>query len=131
MDIGTSTYITVDLSILDRSKNYRGKYSVIVENGANLLITHTDTLCLVPNIHSLDVLFIFHLNEIFISIRKLMFDFSLYITFINNLLVVQNCQTRRVVMTGKRDGGLYVMECDNSSFIYVLKNKFLCDSYDV
>ena len=34
-------------------------------------------------------------------------------------------------MTGKRDGGLYVLERGNSAFIYVLKNKSLCASYDL
>ena len=33
--------------------------------------------------------------------------------------------------TGKRDGGLYVLERDNSAFISVLKNKSLQASYDL
>ena len=33
--------------------------------------------------------------------------------------------------TGKRDGGLYVLECGNSTFISVHKNKSLRASYDL
>ena len=36
-----------------------------------------------------------------------------------------------MVATGKRDGGLYVLECGNSAFIFVLKNKALYASYDL
>ena len=36
-----------------------------------------------------------------------------------------------MVATGKRDGGLYVLERGNSAFIYVLKNESLCASYDL
>ncbi|KAL6323639.1 hypothetical protein AAG906_039235 [Vitis piasezkii] len=43
----------------------------------------------------------------------------------------RNRQTGRVVATGKRDGGLYVLEHGNSAFIYVLKNKALHASYDL
>ena len=35
------------------------------------------------------------------------------------------------MVTGKRDGGLYVLECDNSTFVLVLRNKSLRDSYDL
>ena len=33
--------------------------------------------------------------------------------------------------TGKRDGGLYVLERGNSAFISILKNKSLRASYDL
>uniref|UniRef100_A0A2N9HRT6 Uncharacterized protein n=1 Tax=Fagus sylvatica TaxID=28930 RepID=A0A2N9HRT6_FAGSY len=39
--------------------------------------------------------------------------------------------TGRVVATGKRDGGLYVLERGTSAFISVLKNKSLHASYDL
>ncbi|RVW29453.1 Retrovirus-related Pol polyprotein from transposon RE1 [Vitis vinifera] len=42
-----------------------------------------------------------------------------------------NRQTGRVVATGKRDGGLYVLERDNSAFISIFKNKSLRASYDL
>ncbi|KAL6312603.1 hypothetical protein AAG906_006742 [Vitis piasezkii] len=38
-----STHMTTDPSILDQSKNYMGKDSVIVGNGASLPITHTES----------------------------------------------------------------------------------------
>ncbi|RVW74212.1 hypothetical protein CK203_055962 [Vitis vinifera] len=45
--------------------------------------------------------------------------------------ITRNRQTRRVVAIDKRDGGLYVMERENSTFISVLKNKALHASYDL
>ena len=63
LDIGASAHMTVDPSILDQSKNYTGKNSVIVGNDASLPITHTGTLSPVPNIHLLDVLVVPHLTK--------------------------------------------------------------------
>ena len=123
--------MTADPSILYQSKNYTGKNSVIVGNGASLPITHTGTLSPVPNIHLLDVLVVPHLTKKLLSISKLTFDFPFSVTFTNNLITIQNCQTRRVVATGKRDGGLYVLERGNSAFISVLRNKSLHASYDL
>ncbi|RVW19267.1 Retrovirus-related Pol polyprotein from transposon RE1 [Vitis vinifera] len=48
LDTGASAHMTTDPSILDQSKNYMGKDSVIVGNGASLPITHTGTLSPVP-----------------------------------------------------------------------------------
>ena len=131
LDTGASAHMTVDPSILDQSKNYTGKDSVIVGNGASLPITHIGTLFPVPNIHLLDVLIVSHLTKNLLSISKLTSDFPLSITFTNNLLIIQNRQTGRVVATGKRDGGLYVLERGNLAFISVLRNKSLRASYDL
>ncbi|RVW53058.1 Retrovirus-related Pol polyprotein from transposon RE1 [Vitis vinifera] len=43
LDTGASAHMTTDPSILDQSKNYMGKDSVIVGNGASLPITHTES----------------------------------------------------------------------------------------
>lgn len=123
--------MTADPSILDQSKNYTGKDSVIVGNGASLPITHTGTLSPVPNIHLLDVLVVPHLTKNLLSISKLTSDFPLSVTFTNNLITIQNRQTGRVVATGKRDGGLYVLDRGNSDFISALRNKSLRASYDL
>ena len=131
LDTGASAHMTTDPSILDQSKNYMGKDSVIVGNGASLPITHTGTLSPVPNIHLLDVLVVPHFTKNLLSISKLTSDFPLSVTFTNNLFTVQNRQTGRMVATGKRDGGLYVLERGNSAFISVLKNKSLRASYDL
>ena len=80
--------MTVDPSILDQSKNYTGKDSMIVGNGASLPITHTGTLSPVQNIHLLDVLVVPHLTKKKNSISKLTSDFPLSITFTNNLITI-------------------------------------------
>ena len=123
--------MTVDPSILDQSKNYTSKDSVIIKNGASLPITQTGTLSPIPNIHLLDVLVVPHLTKKFLSISKLTSDFSLSVTFTNNLISIKNRQPGRVVATGKRDGGLYVLERGNSAFISALRNNFLRASYDL
>ena len=104
---------------------------MIVGNGASLPITHTDTLSPLPNFHLLDILVVPHLTKNLISINKLMSDFLLSVRFTNNLLTIQNRQTGRVVATGKRDGGLNMLERDNSAFISVIGNKSLRASYDL
>ena len=104
---------------------------MIVKNGASLPITHTNTLSPVLNIHLLDVLVVSHFTKNLLSISKLMYDFPLPITFTNNLLTIQVRQIGRVMTTDKRDGGLYVLERDNFSFISALRNKSLRASYDL
>ena len=88
LDTGASAHMTTDPSILDQSKNYMGKDSVIVGNGASLPITHTGTLSPVPNIHLLDVLIVPYLTKNLLSISKLTSDFSLFVTFTNNLFTI-------------------------------------------
>ena len=110
LDTGASAHMTTDPSTLDQCTNYTSKDSVIVGNDASLPITHTGTLSPVPNIHLLDVLDVPLLTKNLLSISKLTSDFPLSVTFIDNFFTVQNRQTGRVVATGKRDGGLYVLE---------------------
>ena len=71
--------MTTDPSILDQSKNYMGKDSVIVGNGASLPITHTGTLFPVPNIHLLDVLVVPHLKGQASLSQMTMFSLSMTI----------------------------------------------------
>ena len=131
LDTGASAHMTADPSILDQSKNYTGKNYVIVGNSASLLSTHIGTLSPVSNIHLLDILVVPHLSKNHLSISKLTSNFPLFVTFTNNLITIQNCQTGRVVATDKKDGGLYVLERSNSALISILRNKSLCASYDL
>ena len=103
---------------------------MIVGNGASLPITHTSKISPSPDLYLLDVLVVPHLTKNLLSINKLTHDFPLSVTFTNNFFTIHNHQTGRVVATGKRDGGLYVLERGHSAFIYVLKNKSLHASYD-
>ena len=95
------------------------------------LITHTDKLSHSSDFQLLNVLVVPHITKNLLSISKLTTDFPLSVTFTNNFFTIQNRQTRRVVATGKRDGGLYVLERGNSAFVSVLKNKSLHASYDL
>ena len=104
---------------------------MIVGNGASLPITHTGKLSPSPDLYLLDVLLAPHLTKNILSISKLTHDFPLSVTFTNNFFTIQNRQTGRVVATGKRDGGLYVVELGHSAFISILKNKSLHASYDL
>ena len=80
--------MTTDPSILDQSKNYPNKNSMIIGNDASLPITHIGTLSHVPNIHLLDVLVVPYLTKNLLSISKLTSDFSLSVTFTNNLFTI-------------------------------------------
>ena len=131
LDTGASAHMTLAHLTLDHSTSYTDKDSVIVGNGVSLPITHTSKLSPSPDLQLLDVLVVPHLTKNLLSISKLTNDFPLSVTFTDNFLTVQNGQTGRVVATGKRDGGLYVLERGNSAFISVLKNKSLHASYDL
>ena len=123
--------MTPNFSHLDQASNYTGKDRVVVKNGAFLPITHTGTISPIPSLELLDVLVVPRLTKNLLSISKLTSDFPFVVTFTNNFFSIQNRQTRRMVATGKRDGGLYVLERGNSAFIFVLKNKALHASYDL
>ena len=99
-------------------------------NGASLPITHTSTLSPSSNFKLLDVLVIPHLTKNLLSISKLTSDFLLSVTFSHDNFVVQNRVTGLAVATGKREGGLYVLERGNSAFVYVLQNKNLHASFE-
>ena len=114
--------MTLNISHLDQASNYMGKDHVVVGNGVSLPITHTGTISITPSLELLDVLVVSRLTKNLLSISKLTSDFPLVVTFTNNFFSIQNCQTRRVMETGKRNGGLYVLEHENSAFIFVLKN---------
>ena len=131
LDTGALAHMTPDNSTLEQSTAYTGKECVIVGNGASLPITHTSNISHSPDLKLLDVLVVPHLTKNLLSISKLTNDFPLSVTFANNFFTVQNCLTGKVVATGRRDGGLYVLERGNSAFIYVLKNKSLHASYDL
>ena len=131
LDTGALAHMTPDLSHLDQASNYMGKDRVVIGNGVSLPITHTGTISPTPSLELLDVLVVPRLTKNLLSISKLTFDFPLVVTFTNNFFSIQNRQTGRVVATGKRDSGLYVLECGNSAFIFVLKNKALHASYDL
>ena len=131
LDTGASAHMTPDLSHLDQASNYTSKDRVVVGNDAFLPITHTDTISPILFLELLDVLVVPHSTKNLLSISKLTSDFPLAVTFTNNFFSIQNRQTGRVVATGKRDGGLYVLERGNSAFISILKNKILHASYDL
>jgi len=131
LDTGASTHMTPDNFTLEQSTTYTGKECVIVGNGAFLPITHTGNTSHSLDLKLLDVLVVPHLTKNLLSISKLTNDFPLSVTFANNFFTVQNCLTRKVVATGKHDGGLYMLERGNSAFISVLKNKSLHASYDL
>ena len=131
LDTGASTHMTPTHSTLGQSITCTGKDCVIIGNGASLPITHTSKLSPSPDLYLLDVLVAPYLTKNLLFISKLTHDFPLSVTFNNNFFTVQNRQTGKVVATGKRDGGLYVLERGYSTFISVLKNKSLHASYDL
>jgi hypothetical protein len=123
--------MTPDHSKLEQTIIYTGKECVIVGNDASLPITHTSNLSPSSDHKLLDVLVVPHLTKNLLSISKLINDFPLSVTFANNFFIVQNCLTGKVVATGRRDGGLYVLDRGNFAFISIFKNKFLHASYDL
>lgn len=131
LDTGASSHMTLDPSQLVQTEPYMGKGYVVVGNGASLPISHTGTLSSFPHLKLFDVLVVPSLTKNLLSICKLTSDLPLSVTFSNDCFLVQNRITGKVVATGKRDGGLYVLEGGNTAFISILKNKTLSASYDL
>ena len=100
-------------------------------NGASLPITHTGTLSPSSNFKLLDVLVVPRLTKNLLSISKLTSYFPLSVTFSHDNFVVQNRVTRLEVATSKQEDGLYVLECGNSAFVFVLQNKNLHASFEL
>ena len=101
--------MTLTQSLLDNSASYMGKDCVIVENNESLPITHTGKISHCFAFQLLNVLVVPHITKNLFSISKLTNDFPFFVTFTYNFFTIQNRQTRRVVATGKRYGGLYVL----------------------
>lgn len=96
-----------------------------MENGASLPLIHIDILSRALNIYLLNVLVVLYLTKSIILISKLTFNFSLSITLTINLFNIPNRQTKKVVATGKKDGGLFVLKRENTIFIFFLFTCFL------
>ena len=130
-DTGATTHMTNDATQLDKSNTYTGKDRVIVGNGASFPISHTDTISPTSSLTLKDVLVMPGLTKNLISISKLTSDFPFSITFTNDRFIIQNQVTRRVVVTGQRENGLYVLERGHQSLISVLSNNCPQASFDV
>ena len=77
-----------DPSIWNQYCHYTGKDLVIIKNKASLPITHTNTLSSTINIQLLDILVIPLLTKNILLVSKLIFYFSLLVTFIDNLFFI-------------------------------------------
>uniref|UniRef100_A0A2N9HI66 Uncharacterized protein n=1 Tax=Fagus sylvatica TaxID=28930 RepID=A0A2N9HI66_FAGSY len=130
-DTGATAHMTNDATQLDKSNTYTGKDRVIVGNGASFPISHTDTISPTSSLTLKDVLVVPGLTKNLISISKLTSDFPFSITFTNDRFIIQNQVTRRVVATGRRENGLYVLERGHQSLISVLSNNCPQASFDV
>uniref|UniRef100_A0A2N9G1B4 Uncharacterized protein n=1 Tax=Fagus sylvatica TaxID=28930 RepID=A0A2N9G1B4_FAGSY len=129
-DTGATAHMTNDATQLDKSNTYTGKDRVIVGNGASFPISHTDTISPTSSLTLKDVLVVPGLTKNLISISKLTSDFPFSITFTNDRFIIQNQVTRRVVATGQRENGLYVLERGHQSLISVLSNNCPQASFD-
>jgi hypothetical protein len=130
-DTGATAHMTNDATQLDKSNTYTGKDRVIVGNGASFPISHTDTISPTSSLTLKDVLVVPGLTKNLISISKLTSDFPFSITFTNDRFIIQNQVTRRVVATGRRENGLYVLERGHQSLISVLSNNCPQASFNV
>src|SRR5436190_15002786 len=114
--------MTNDVAQLDKVTAYSGKDCVIVGNGASIPISHIGNFSLSTSLSLKDVFIVPGITKNLISISKLTSDFPYSITFTNDHFVVQNRITRRVVETGRRKNGLYVLERSHQSFLSTFFN---------
>ena len=130
-DTGASAHMTPDVSQLDSIEPYTGKDRVIVGNGSSLPVTHMGSCSPTPTLQLKDVLVVPNLTKNLLSVSKLTNDFPLAVLFTDNKFIIQNLQTQKVVASGDRVDGLYVLKRGHHVFSAIINKHNLCNSFDI
>jgi hypothetical protein len=123
--------MTPDVSQLDSIEPYTGKDRVIVGNGSSLPVTHMGSCSPTPTLQLKDVLVVPNLTKNLLSVSKLTNDFPLVVLFTDNKFIIQNLQTQKVVASGDRVDGLYVLKRGHHVFSAIINKHNLCNSFDI
>lgn len=114
---------------VDSATSYNGNDRVIVGNGKSLSITHIGNRLVTPNIHLNDVLVVPNLTRNLLSISRLTRDFSINVVFSDNSFIVQNRVDGTILATGRRDGGLYLLQNVHFALLVDFNNKIQRGSF--
>ena len=110
MDSGATHHFTLDINMLDTVAPFSGSDWVIIGIGKQLCISHLGTAKL-PSLYSPLVLHqVYHTPKFsnnLISVRKLCSDNKVFIEFYATHFLVKDQVSKRVILQGQLDNGLY------------------------
>jgi hypothetical protein len=105
-----------DLERLNVHERYGGKDHVQVANGTGLSISHIGHSTLAGSSLRLNnVLHVPHINQHFLSVYRLVLDNDIFIEFHKHSLLVKDKGTRRTLLRGRSQGGLYPLPFSRAS----------------
>ncbi|KAJ0038173.1 hypothetical protein Pint_23362 [Pistacia integerrima] len=111
LDSGANNYITSELGNLTlQQQPYQGNDKVTVGNGGGLVITNTGSSMLLNSKNKFllhNILHCPHASSNLLSIQKFCSDNSCYFVLTASHFFVKDLQTRKILMQGQSEGGLY------------------------
>ncbi|KAJ4790588.1 Retroelement pol polyprotein-like [Rhynchospora pubera] len=122
LDSGASHHMTGDFGCL--KEVYKVTPSVVeLPNGAHAIAEHEGSVCLPGGIVLKRVLFVPSLNCNLISLGKLIAQNDCFVTFTNELCVVQDCNLRTLIGVGEHKNGVYYYHPKASSRVCHARRK--------
>jgi hypothetical protein len=118
MDTGATDHITRDLERLTVRDKYHGGDQVHAANGSGMEITHTgDSILHSPstNIHLKNILHVPKANKNLASVHRLTRDNGVFLEFHPSYFDIKEEETRRTLLRGKCEGGLYPLRSSSSN----------------
>lgn len=112
-DSGATDHVTASTEQLQNVHPYEGKDAIMVGDGAYLPITHVGSTTLASptgNLPLHDVLVVPTMQKSLLSVSKLCDDLSCGVYFDSNAVYVIDPKNQRVVTTGPRSKGLYMLK---------------------
>ena len=110
LDSGASHHLTQNGDNLTESSPYNGKDKITIGNGKHLSISNTGSHRLVSSSHSFQLRKVFHVPFIsanLISVAKLCSNNNALIEFRSNNFIVKDLHTKKVLVQGRLENGLY------------------------
>ena len=108
MDTGASDHFTSELERLQLAERYTGKDQVQVANGTCLSIAHIGHSILPgSSLRLQDVLHVPNIRKHLLSVYRLVSDNFVFVEFHRDFFCVKDKATRRVILHGRSQDGLY------------------------
>jgi len=116
MDTGATDHITSELDKLTVCDKYHGGDQVHIANGSGMRISHVGHGILRSPITNLQLKSILHVpsaNKNLLSVNRFTCDNEVFLEFHPNYFVVKEQSTRKLILEGRCENGLYPMRSPN------------------
>ncbi|AAD21687.1 Strong similarity to gi/3600044 T12H20.12 protease homolog from Arabidopsis thaliana BAC gb/AF080119 and is a member of the reverse transcriptase family PF/00078 [Arabidopsis thaliana] len=123
-DSAATAHVTSSTNGLQSATEYEGDDAVLVGDGTYLPITHTGSTTIKSSNGKIplnEVLVVPNIQKSLLSVSKLCDDYPCGVYFDANKVCIIDLQTQKVVTTGPRRNGLYVLE--NQEFVALYSNR--------